>query len=292
LVFLSKVIEDVSAKLYEKACKTVPTDVQEALKKAHNNESNELARLQINQMLENIKVAKEDDNVICQDLGIPCFFIKLGTKIRFDEDLREVLARGMKKMYEEPPNLRTYQVNPFGWNMGFSWKGVHTPFVYIDILPNANYIEIKAFPKGGGSAMWGKVKIDEWKKSTLKDVKKFVLESLLDVGPKSCPPYIIGVGIGGTIDHVGYLAKLASARPINKRHPDPKVAQMELDILEAVNKTGIGVMGLGGNTTALAVNIEYASNHLYITPMAFELNCWPGRQASARIFEDGTVEYL
>jgi len=292
LVLSTDTVADVSAKLYEKACKTVPVEVQEALKKALEKESNQLAKMQLGKMLENIRAAREDDNVICQDLGVPCFFIKYGTLVRFEGDLNEAIARGMRKLYDEPPHLQTYQINPFGWKMGPSWEGAHTPLVHVELLPGADYVEIKAFPKGGGSAMWGKVRLDEWKKATTEDVKRFVLESLLDAGPRSCPPYIIGVGIGGTIDYVSYLAKLATTRSIDKRHPDPKVAAMESDILEAVNKTGIGVMGLGGDTTALAVNIEYASNHMYITPMAFELNCWPGRQASARVFEDGTVTYL
>lgn len=288
----SDIIINVSAKLYEKACKTVPAGVQEALKKARDKESNELAKEQLKQMLENIRVAKEDNNIICQDTGIPCFFVKYGTKVQFEGDLRDAIAKGMKKLYEEPPHLWTYHINPFGWKQGLSWEGVHTPFFYVDLLPGAEYIELKAFPKGTGSAMWGKVKLDEPKKATTKDVKRFVLESLLDAGPRACPPYIIGVGIGGTIDYVAYLAKHATTRPINERHPDLKVAAMEVEILDAVNKTDIGVMGLGGDTTALAVNIESASTHFYRTPMAFELNCWPGRQASARIYTDGTVKYL
>jgi tartrate/fumarate subfamily iron-sulfur-dependent hydro-lyase alpha chain len=242
-------------------------------------------------MLENIRVAEEDGNVICQDLGIPCFFIKYGTKFPL-MNIRKMIKKGMKKLYEKPPYYWTYHVDPFKWEMGHSWEGFHTPFIYIDLLPEADFIEIKAFPKGGGSAMWGKVKLDEWKKTTTKDITKFVLESLLDAGPRGCPPYIIGVGIGGTIDHAGYLAKLATTRPISVRNSNRLVARMEMEILEAVNSTGIGVMGLGGDTTALTVNIEYASTHLYITPMAFELNCWPGRQASARVYSDGVVKHI
>jgi len=286
------IIIEVSAKLYEKACKTVPPEIQEALKKALDNESNEYAKTQLEQMLENIRAAGEDDNVICQDLGIPSFFIKYGTLVQYKGDLKDEIAAGMKKLYEEPPHIMTVQTNLLEWLPGPSWEGVHTPFIHTDLLPGADYIELKAFPKGNGSAMWGKVKLDEMKKSTVGDIKRFVLESLMDAGPRACPPYIIGVGLGGTIDHVSHLAKLATIRSINERNPDPRVAAMETEILDAVNKTGLGVMGLGGNTTALAVNIEYASTHFYRTPMAFELNCWPGRQASARIHMDGTVTYL
>ncbi len=287
----TELLIDVSAKLYEKASKTVPADVQEALRKALEKESNKIAREQLKQMLETIKVAREDNNVICQDTGIPYFFVKYGTKVQFEGDLRDAIAKGMKKLYEEPPNLWTYHIDPLTWKQGLSWEGIHTPFVYVDLIPNADYIQLTAFPKGTGSSMWGKLKLYGPNKATLENVRKFVLESLLDAGPRACPPYIIGVGIGGTLDYVAYLAKMATVRSLDKRNPNPAIARMEAEILKAVNKSGIGVMGLGGNTTALAVNIEYASTHFYRTPMAFELNCWPGRRASARVFSNGTVEY-
>ena len=102
----------------------------------------------------------------------------------------------------------------------------------------------------------------------------------------------ISSGIGGTSDSVAHLAKMATMRPLNQKHPNPDIANMERQILDAVNKTGIGVMGLGGDTTALGVNIDYASTHSYRTPLAFELNCWPGRRASANIYADGSVEYI
>jgi tartrate/fumarate subfamily iron-sulfur-dependent hydro-lyase alpha chain len=286
------IIINVSKKLYGKACKTVPLEIQEALRKALDKESNELAKVQLQQMLENVQAAEDDDNVICQDLGIPSFFVKYGTQARLEGDLRDAIAQGMKALYEEPPNIMTVQTHLFEWKPGPSWEGVDTPFIHVDLLPDADYIELKAFPKGNGSAMWGKVKLDEMNKATAGNIKRFVLESLMDAGPRACPPYIIGIGLGGTIDHVSYLAKLATIRSINERNPDPGVAAMEMEILDAVNRTGIGVMGLGGDTTALAVNIEYSSTHFYRTPMAFELNCWPGRQASARIHADGTVTYL
>ncbi|MFC2034795.1 fumarate hydratase [Chloroflexota bacterium] len=287
----TEILINVSAKLYEKACKTVPADVQKALNEAYQNESSYLAREQFKQMLENISVAKEDDNVICQDLGIPHFFVKYGTKVQLEGDLRDAISKGMKKLYEEPPHLWTYHINPLNWTQGLSWEGINTPFIYIDLLPGAEYIQLTAFPKGTGSSMWGKVNLYEPQHATLEHVTKFVLDCLLDAGPRACPPYIIGVGIGGTLDSVAHLAKMATMRPLNKRHKNSDIANMERKVLHAVNETGIGVMGLGGDTTALAVNINYASTHFYRTPLAFELNCWPGRQASATIYPDGSVKY-
>ncbi len=289
---LSKTIIEVSANLYHKALTTVPKEVYEELKKAFKRETNELAREQLDQILKNIEAAKEDNNVICQDVGIPTFFVDVGTEFGCKIDIRDSIRNGMKALYEEEPHILTYQVNPIGWKRGASWEGVHTPFVYLDVLPNADYIQLTAFPKGTGSSMWGKLKLYGPNKATLENVRKFVLESLLDAGPRACPPYTIGVGLGGTLDYVTYLAKKATARPINLRHPNSVIAEMEIEILGSVNSLGIGVMGLGGDTTALAVNVDYASTHLYRTPMAFELNCWPNRRAEAKIYIDGTVEYV
>ena len=289
----TEILVNVSARLYEIACKTVPADVQNALKEAYNHESSCLAREQLKQMLENISVAKEDDNIICQDLGLPHFFVKYGTRVQLegDGDLRSAVSKGLKKLYEEPPHLWTRHVNPLNWAPGPNWEGIGTPFVYVDLLPGADYIQLTAFPKGTGSSMWGKVTLYEPKHATLEHVTKFVLDCLFDAGPRACPPYIIGVGIGGTLDSVAHLAKTATMRPLGKKHPNPDIARMETQILGSVNKTGIGVMGLGGDITALAVNIDYASTHSYRTPLAFELNCWPGRQASATIYSDGSVKY-
>jgi len=292
VVISNDLVSDVCAKVYEKACKTVPKDVQKALERALAKESNELARIQLKQMLENIKVAIEDDNVICQDNGIPCFFITIGMKADFHGDIVGAVKSGVRKLYEEEPHIMTYHVNPFTWESGFSWEGKYTPFVHIDVEPNADYIEIVAFPKGTGSSMWSKFQLFDPKKADVSYVKKFVLKCLLDAGPRACPPYIIGVGIGGTMDYTTYLAKKATLRPVGEKNPDPEIATMEQELLNAVNSTGIGVMGLGGDTTALAVNVEWASCHFYRMPMAFELNCWPGRRATVRIFADGTVEYL
>jgi fumarate hydratase subunit alpha len=286
------VIQEVTANLYEKACKSIPVEVEEALRTASETDSSEVARLQLKQMLENVKAAREDNNVVCQDLGIPCFFVKYGTQARFDGDLNEAIGLGLKRLFVERPNIMTVQTDTLEWKPNASWLGVHSPFVHVDLLPDADYIEILAFPKGNGSAMWGKLAMDEMNKANIDDIKKFVLDALLEAGPQACPPYIIGVGLGGTFDYVCHLAKIATVRPINTSNPDPRIAEMEEELLEAINATGIGVMGLGGDTTALAVNMEYASTHFYRTPMAFELNCWISRQKTARVYMGGKVEYL
>ncbi len=125
----------------------------------------------------------------------------------------------------------------------------------------------------------------------LAGVKKFVLQCVVEGSGKPCPPTLVGVGLGGTSDLAMKLAKEAIWRPIGSSHPDPAIAALEAELLEAVNATGIGPMGLGGDTTALAVQIEYAHTHITQNPVAVTLQCWRGERAMARIYPDGRVEH-
>jgi fumarate hydratase subunit alpha len=121
-------------------------------------------------------------------------------------------------------------------------------------------------------------------------IEKYIMECVLRAGAQICPPVVIGVGIGGSFDQAPKLAKEAVLRTIGKRNPDPSISKMEEELLRAVNEAGIGPMGLGGNTTALAVNIEVSAGHAFI-PVAVCFNCWPNRRTRAKIYEDGRVEY-
>jgi fumarate hydratase subunit alpha len=125
----------------------------------------------------------------------------------------------------------------------------------------------------------------------VKALKKFIIDSFITSGANPCPPGIIGVGIGGTADLVMRLAKEAIARPVGQRHTDPEIAVMEVELEEAINATGIGPMGLGGDISTLAVHIETAYTHITLNPVAVNTQCWPARRARAKIHPDGRVEY-
>jgi fumarate hydratase subunit alpha/L(+)-tartrate dehydratase alpha subunit len=122
-------------------------------------------------------------------------------------------------------------------------------------------------------------------------IKKFVLESIVDAGGKPCPPGIVGVGIGGSADYAMHLAKEAIARPVGTSNPDPLVAQLEDELYELLNETGIGPMGLGGDVTVLSVHVENADTHMTLNPVAVNYQCWAARRASAHIAADGSIEY-
>ena len=125
-----------------------------------------------------------------------------------------------------------------------------------------------------------------------RELKQFVLDAVLKAGGKPCPPTIIGVGIGGSADMAMWLAKAALLRPVGSRHHDAEIARIERELLDAVNSLGVGPMGLGGKTTALDLHIKTADTHITSLPVAINFQCWSARKASAKIYPDGTVEYL
>ena len=160
------------------------------------------------------------------------------------------------------------------------------PIVSFDLVDGADYIEITCSPKALGSGRWAALEIFSFPE--LDVIEKYVMDCVLKAGSQHCPPVVIGVGIGGTFEHCAKLASLATLRLYGQLNPEPIIADMEQRLLQAVNKTGFGPMGTGGDTTALAVNIEYASGHGF-TPVAVAFNCWINRRAGARLYNNGDV---
>jgi len=160
----------------------------------------------------------------------------------------------------------------------------------VQFIPE-DYVELTVFPKGGGSENMSAMTMLTPDKGLL-GIKKFVVDTVINAGGKPCPPIIVGLGIGGSSDLALKLAKKALLRPINQRHSEPEIAKLEDELLEAVNNTGIGPMGLGGKHTALGVNAEYAYCHTASFPVAVNIQCWAARRATARIYDGGRVEHL
>ena len=188
--------------------------------------------------------------------------------------------------------MRPNAVNPIvGGNTGDN-TGNHIPYINYDLIPNADYMEITAFPKGGGSENKSTIGMLNPGQG-LNGVKKLVIDTIMAAGGQPCPPVIIGVGIGGGADIAIKIAKKQLLRPIGHRHEDPKIAEMEEKLLKAVNMTGYGSMGLGGDfSTALDVKIDYAHRHPASFPVGISIQCWAARRSTARIYADGRVEYL
>lgn len=268
-------VANAVCEIYKEAVIKIPRDIKDALKNAYENEENDIAKLNIKTILDNIEIAEEKSIPMCQDTGLPIIFVKLG-KVDV-ENLQEGIIDGVKKATKTVP-LRTNVVDPLtrkntGNNIG---KGI--PQINIE-LSNKPELELTVFPKGFGSENNNKLAM-LLPGEGIDGIKKFFEESILSAGGKPCPPTVIGVGIGGSSDMVMKLAKKALLRPINKNNQDPRLADLENELLEIANNTGIGPMGLGGKTTTLGVNVELADTHTAGLPVGVCVQCWAARHAS------------
>ncbi len=285
-----RIVEEVAKELYITALKRLPPDVKQALNKAYERETGETAQRIFRTILENIRVAEEEDLLVCQDTGLPIYFVTIGSKFRVDgARIARALQKGAQRATLEHP-FRGSSTHPLTRVNPQTSVGPGLPVIHWDFDEEADYLEILMVPKGSGSENMSAARMFI-PADGVKAVKKFVLDTVLESGANPCPPGIIGVGIGGTFDLVAVLAKKALARPVGSRNRDPQLAEMEEELLKAINALGIGPMGLGGDTTALAVHIESAYTHITQNPVAVNSQCWPARRAKARIFRDGRVEY-
>jgi len=287
---LPEVIAEAAKVLYLRALKVLPPDVKVALAHAHARETSPRAREILATMLKNIEVAEAHGLLVCQDTGIPVFKVRVGRRFPFDGPaLLAALTRGVQQATVEHP-LRSSVCHPITRENPQTNTGLRIPVVDFEFLEGGDWLELRMMPKGSGAENQSFLKMLT-PADGLGGVKRFILESVLEAGGKPCPPIVVGVGLGGTADLAMKLAKEAIWRPIGEPNPDPDLAKLEAELLEAINATGLGPMGLGGDTTALAVHVEAAYTHITQNPVAVTLQCWRGERASARIHPDGRVEH-
>ncbi len=283
-------VEQAGEQLYTEALIDLPQDVIDRMNEMISLETSELARFQLEKLLENAAYAKEHHKVICQDTGLSSYKVKVGTKAQIEGDLAAALARGTVNATKNIPTI-PHSVHPITRENTGNGTGPRVPMITYDLLPGEDYVEIVARPIGGGGDLCSTVKIFTGSTS-FKDVEKFIIDVVAEAGCKPCPPMIVGVGLGGMFETVNQLAKEAYSRPIPERNSDPMVAEIEDELLEMVNSLGIGPMGLGGRTTALSVNIEIGNTGTYTTPVAVKIGCWDVHRKIARLYNDGTVTYF
>lgn len=286
---IENLIEDVAFNLLKLAVIRLPSDVKEALQKAYKEETSEAGKVNLKAILTNIEFAEKLNTPICQDTGTIIFYVKAGAQVKGLEKVEDALRNATKRATKEVP-LRPNAVDPFTRKNSGDNTGRLIPYINWEIT-EGDSLEITTLPKGGGSenvCALGMITPGEG----VKGLKKFVIDTVIKAGAKPCPPNILGVGIGGGADIAIKIAKKALLRPINQPNPNPELAQLEKEIYEAANSTGIGPMGLGGRFTVLGVNVEYAHRHPASYPVAVAYQCWAARRATARINGDGTVEYL
>lgn len=279
-------LEEKLVEAMGKATTSLPDDVVNVLKSAKEKEEG-LAKVQLDAILENIRVAKEESTPMCQDTGIQTFFVEVGYDFPRMCDLKESIRGAVIKATQEIP-LRPNTVDPFtGENPGDN-TGRFIPYINWELV-EGNQARITLLPKGGGSENMSTLNMMTPGKG-IKGVKEFVVNHVVSCGGLPCPPTIVGVGIGGGADLALKLGKKSILRPVGKPHPEPHIAELEKELLELINQSGVGPMGVGGKTTTLDVHVEYAHRHPASLPVGILVQCWADRRAKVIINRDGHVE--
>ena len=247
----------------------LPDDIKEAIEKAEKNEKWPIANNILNKIIENSHIAAREKIPICQDTGMACVFIDIGQDVHIiGGNLEEAINEGVRQGYEEGFLRKSVVKDPL--------HRVNTndnipALIYYNIVPG-DKVKIIVSPKGFGSENMSRIAMLK-PSDGLEGVKNFVLETVRIAGPNPCPPIVIGIGIGGNFDKVAYLAKKALLRYVNEKNVDEFYGNLEKELLEEVNKIGIGPQGFGGKTTALALNIETYPTHIAGLPVAVNINC-------------------
>jgi len=246
-----KTITEAIVELLRRAETDLPRDVEVALKRAYAKEKSELGKIQLREILKNIKLARKNSIPICQDTGIINFYVGLGTGV-INDNIEDILVNATKLATEKIP-LRPNAVDPLTRKNSNDNTGIGIPNIELRILRDRDYIEITALPKGAGSENMCKLRMLK-PSDGMEGIKKFVLESVAEAKGNPCPPVIIGIGIGGSSDLATRLAKRALLRKIGERNVDKEIAELERELERDINRLGIGPMGLGGVVTCLGVN--------------------------------------
>ncbi|MGC9366140.1 MAG: fumarate hydratase [bacterium] len=267
-------ITEIVKDLCIKACTELNPDVQQAIAQALENEPSEAGKAVLRQLLDNAEIARSEKIPICQDTGFTVVYLELGQKVNLtDGSLNDAINLGVKQGYTEGYLRKSIVKNPL---LAPENTKDNTPaIIHTDIVPG-DKLKISVLPKGGGSENMSRIKMMK-PADGVEGVKNFVIETVNLAGANPCPPIVVGVGMGGTFDHVAYLAKKTLLRKIGQRNPDPRLAELEVEWLKEVNKLGIGPAGLGGRTTALDLFIEEFPRHIATYPAAVNIQCHADR---------------
>ncbi|RJP27625.1 MAG: fumarate hydratase [Candidatus Omnitrophota bacterium] len=274
-----KQIIDAASKISIKANFNLRPDVLISLKRAYVKEKNKKARRFFRAIIDNAAVARKEKLAICQDTGLPCVFVEIGSNVRVNGDIKKAIINGVEKGYKEAYLRNSIVSDPLKRT-----KSAYSPAViHLDSV-KGNKIKISLLAKGFGCE--NKTQLKMFKPTaSVEEIKKFVVEAVKLAGADACPPYVVGIGIGGTADYACFLAKKALLKKIYTRYSirDTRYASLENDLLKQINKLNIGPMGLGGRTTVLGVNILTYPTHIAGLPVAVNINCHALRSVSITI---------
>ena len=278
--------------LKDRVCTTISPDAKHLLKKAYTEEITDSAKEMVKTLLENVEMAEKERKPVCQSPGFPIAYIRYGICANIGE-LIDVLKQAISESTKEG-FLRPSMVHPLTRKNTGDNSGIGVPNIELEYDATLDFVEVLISFKGCGAELGNALKIFTPAQigKNVKGIKEFVIDTVIKAGGKPCPPFSIGIGIGGQMDVAARLSRRAvSTRKWTDRNPDPDLAAMEEDLLDKINQLGIGPGGIGGKTTALAVKIGMSHTHTAICPVAVGFHCWVARRSSIRIYADGKIQY-
>jgi fumarate hydratase subunit alpha len=254
------------------ACYNINEELLDHLKSFREKEENPLGKIVIDKIIENDLLARKEKMPLCQDTGVTVVFLEIGNDVHFDGDIYQAINEGVRNAYIDGYLRKSVVIHPFHRinTMDNTPAIIHTKIVMGD------HLKIIVAPKGGGSENISLVKM-LIPADGIEGVKKLVLDTIFAAGGKPCPPIIVGIGIGGNLEKAALLAKEALMRDLNDQSSDEIAAKLEKELLEEINRLGVGPMGFGGRTTALAVKINVHPCHIASLPVAINIQCHAAR---------------
>lgn len=276
--FTPKVLEPVLNEMLVHATRQLPADILGAIKEAHAHETKDLAKKQLEAILTSVGLSDEQKLPLCQDTGLVTLFVS-GELTNHLGEVEKALIHAVQGLTAKSA-MRANVVNPLTRKNTGTNTGLSQPEVLVD--KSTKKTGMKMILKGAGSENFTNLKM-MMPTASRQTILKHILQVVIDAGGKTCPPNILGIGIGGSAVQAMFNSKLGLLREIGSRHPDPEIAQFEMSILSAANELGIGTMGLGGDTTLLDVHIETAGAHTACLPVAISFGCWANRVAAAEL---------
>ena len=292
-IIQSSTLEETCYNLLTTASIELPPEVEKAIQEACQRETHPAGRSYFEAMLENIRIARNKKVPLCQDTGIPMFYVTLGSEVHIEGGFRGAIENATRRATQDVP-LRQQVSHPLTREISKSNVGWGMPPIFLEYKDGVDWIDIIGVPRGGGAeAKWQCVHpyagVDR-----KKAILKIALDTMSMAGGECCPPVIMGIAVGGYgRDYTELMARKAMYRtPLNSRHPSPEVAELEDILFKKINQVGIGPLGIGGGTTCLAVHMEIAGGHTAGASVAVSLYCWSARYSKARILSNDQVEYL
>lgn len=274
--------EDITAavkKLFMDCNYFIGNDILSALERARDNEDSDTAKSVLSQIIENDKIAAEEEIPMCQDTGMAVLFVEYGDKVVVDGDFEEAVQQGVRLAYKDGYLRKSVVDDPVFDRINTK---DNTPAIIHTKIVSGDKIKFTAGGKGFGSENMSAIKMLT-PSYGIEGVKHFILDTVRSAGPNPCPPIVVGVGIGGTFERAAQLAKKATFRNIDTKNPDERYAQLEDELLAEINKMGFGPAGLGGKTCALGVNIETSPTHIAGMPVAVNICCHAARHKTTEI---------